>query len=145
MSRLPRLTSIRVSLLITGFGDNPTDVTQALRVTPTRLGRVGDDVLSPTGAKTRRKVRRPFWSLQSRTPPEVELSEQIRDVINQLGAGLQRLPRLPQGTSATILCTVIPDEYLPVLVLQPQAMRALGEVGISVSIDVLEVDAAEPL
>jgi len=50
--------------------------------------------------------------------------------------------RLPPGAEVVILCTVIPDSGLPLLEVPATLMSAVGTLGASLQIDVIEVDEA---
>lgn len=132
--------SVRASLVVRGFGDDPQVVTDALDRAPTRAGRVGDRLVGPSGQATSKTVRENFWSLHSRAEPRTALSQHINDILEQVGDARGAFARLPKGCTVTLLCTIIPEEDLPLLRVQASSLKLLGEIGADLEIDVISVD-----
>lgn len=133
-------SSIRASLILRGFGDDPQVITELTGLRPTRAGRAGDPLVGPSGQATTRTVRRTYWSLHSRRDPVASLSEHVSDILEQLGGAAHRFTRLPEGTTATLDCTVILDDEMPILSLSNELLRQLGDIGAELEIDILSVD-----
>lgn len=143
MTETSASSSIRASLIVRGFGDDPQVITELTGLRPTRAGRAGDSLLGPSGQATSRTVQRTYWSLHSRRDPTAPLTEHVSDILDQLGDAAHVFARLPEGTTATLRCTVIREEDLPILSVSTQSLRRLGDIGAELEIDILSVDGPE--
>lgn len=132
--------SIRASLVLYDFGDDPRVVTEVLGIDPSRSGKSDDVLKGPAGQPTSRAVRRTYWSLHSRLDPTASLGQQVDDIVEQLGDNASAFHRLPRGTTVRVRCTVIPEDDLPLLSVSSGALKRLGEIGADLEIDVLSVD-----
>lgn len=64
-------------------------------------------------------------------------------LLDQVSAAAPRFSRLPVGTSATLLCTIIPYDDLPLLSVGSQLLQALGEIKADLEIDIISADGPE--
>lgn len=135
--------SIRASLVLRDFGDDPHRVTELLGLQPSRSGRAGDPLLGPSGQPTTRIVRRTYWALQSRLAPSALMSEHVNDIVEQVRDAARRFAGLSAGTTMKLLCTIIPDGDLPILTIESESLRTLGEIGIDLEIDIISVDGPD--
>lgn len=143
MTKTTTSSSIRASLILRGFGDDPRVITELIGLRPTRAGRAGDPLLGPSGQATSRTVRRTYWSLHSRRDPTASLSDYVSDILEQLGGSTPIFAQLPDGTTVTVRCTVIPDDDLPLLAVTNKSLRRLGDIGGGLEIDIISVDGPE--
>lgn len=132
--------TIRASLVLRDFGDDPNVVTKAIGLEPTRKGRAGEAFVSSSGRSIGNTVKTAFWSLHSRLPPSSQISEHIADVAQQLGRASERLSQLPEGTTLTFRCTIIPEGDLPILAVDVSATVALARMRAVLELDVVNVD-----
>ncbi len=135
-------SSIRASLVVRGFDGDPERVSQVLGVAATRLGRVGEPLRGPEGQSTARTVKQAYWALQSRLGPESAIADHVADLLALIGERHGLDARLPAGAELMILCTVIPDRGLPLLDIPAKLLSAVGAIGASLRIDVIEVGEA---
>jgi hypothetical protein len=131
---------IRASLSLRGFGDDPQVITELLGLIPTFSGRAGDQIVAPNGRVSSFRSRRAYWSLHSRCAPTALLSEHVADILEQLGDAARALSNLPVGATATLFCTVIPDDDLPVLAIGSELLQKLGSAGVNLEIDLIRVE-----
>ena len=136
-------SSIRASLLLHGFGDDPQMITELIGLRPTRAGRAGEPLRGPWGQTTSRTIRRTYWSLDSRRDLAASLSEHVGDIFEQVGGAASLFARLPEGTTTTLDCTVILDDEMPILSLSNDLLRKLGDIGAELEIDIISVDGPE--
>lgn len=137
--------TIVASLVLRDFGDDPQIVTRLLNHEPTRSGLRGDHLLDPMGRVTARMIRRTYWSLHSGAPKTAPLNRHVADILGQLTDSYAAFYDLPKGTTITLRCTVIPEGDLPLLRVDPESLRSLGQIGAGLEFDVIEVDGpADP-
>ena len=132
--------TIRASLVLRDFGNDPNVVTKAIGLEPTRKGRAGEASVSSSGRPISSTVKSTFWSLHSRLSPSSQISEHIADVAQQLGSASERLSRLPEGTTLTFRCTIIPEGDLPILAVDVSAAAVLAQMRARLELDVVSVD-----
>lgn len=136
------LPSIRTSLVLSGFGDQPADVTRILGISPSRAARTGEPLLTHNGTDTGRRARLTYWSLHSQTDPRAPLEDQISNILHQLRGKENLFKGLPSGTIATLKCTVFPEDEVPLLRVGSTVLQALAGIHASLEIDVISVDEA---
>lgn len=135
--------SIRASLILRGFGEDPQVITEITGLRPARAGRAGDPLLGPQGQATSRKVKHAYWSLHSRRDPTAPLTEHVNDILEQLGGAAHLFASLPRPTTISLRCTVIREDELPILSVSSRSLSRLGEIGAELEIDILSVDGPE--
>lgn len=135
--------TIIASLVLRNFGDDPQIVTRVLGREPTRSGRQGEHLISSLGRATARVIRQTYWSLHSRTAKSAPLAQHVADIVEQLRASSALFNQLPNGTTITLRCTVIPDGGLPLLSVESESLRCLGEIGAALEIDVISIEGRE--
>lgn len=132
--------TIRASLTLRGFGDDPLVVSELLGMQPTSSGARGDPLVGPWGQTTNRTVREAYWSVHSRCEPIEPLYRQLDNILEQIGNSASSFARLPVGATATVRCTVIPEDDLPILRVPSHTMARLAALGADLEIDILTVD-----
>lgn len=132
--------SIRTSLVLKGFGDDPALVTRKLGRDPTREGRSGEQRVNQLGVATGKPLNEADWSLHSRLASRTTLAAQVADLLAQLDAPEILFATLPAGTLVTLFCTVIPDGDLPSLEIDRESTGILGKIKASVTIHIVNVD-----
>jgi len=132
--------TIRASLILRGFGDDPEVVTRTLQLEPTRKGRAGETLISSSGQPIPNNVKTTFWALQSRLSPQSAISEHVADVALQIGPAQEKLSRLPHGTTIAFRCTIIPEGDLPLLSVDARSAAVLAQINASLELDIMSVD-----
>ena len=143
MTEIAPAPSVRASLVLRGFGEDPELITRVLGRTPSRSGRAGEALLLPTGSPSRWIIRDTYWSLHSRLDPRAELSSHLGDIFSRLGEARHSFGQLPPGTTVALRCTVIPDGALPLISLAAPSLAMLSDLGAVLEIDIISVDASD--
>jgi hypothetical protein len=85
-------------------------------------------------------VRQAYWSVHSRCEPTEPLNRHLQDILEQIASTASSFAGLPAGTTASVRCTVIPEDDLPILKVASHTMAKLGALGADLEIDILSVD-----
>ena len=131
----------RASLVIKGFGDSPDSLSDLLNLVPTRSGRAGNARRNVVGRMTDRLVRGTYWALHSDAEHRASISLHIANLLAKIGDSRFGKTELPLGTRVTLRCTVIPNGDLPLICVESHLMHRLGELGVSLEIDIVSVEA----
>jgi hypothetical protein len=135
--------SIRCSIVIREFGDDPALVTALLGLEPSRSGSRGDAYRNVLGKATGRTIRESYWSLHSTASPRDSLTAHATDLLRQTNAVHSRFASLPSGTRVSLRATVIPNGDLPLFEISGEIIDGLARLRCSIEIDVVSVSSED--
>lgn len=131
------IARVRVSLRVYGESLEPDEVSALLGRDPTRCHRAGDTTatngssVEPTGA----------WILDSWVSEKAEVEEHIESLLSVLTNDPDEWENLTSRFSASLLCTVLLDQYNEGFELSPRVSQSLAERGLVVAFDIYSGDA----
>lgn len=131
--------TIRASIDVVDFGDDPELVTRELGIAPTRAGRKGEKYTNMAGRVTERDIQESYWSLHSGAGYRASVEAHIGALLQQLQIVRFTAAKLPGGARAVLRCTIIPDGALPDIRLSVEQMRQLAELGVPLELVVISV------
>ncbi|MCU0733051.1 MAG: DUF4279 domain-containing protein [Hyphomonas sp.] len=143
MSTSQPLPTIRASIVVSQFEDNPAQVSAYLGLKPTRCGKKGDGYRNVLGAETGRIIQESYWSLHSNVGPRAPLSAHIKDILAQTSVATEKFAALSQRSRITLRVTVIPDGTLPLLEVDGDLLVGLAKLQCALAIDIVSVQARE--
>jgi len=133
------LPTILASLEILGFGEDPSVVTEALGIEPSRSGRVGEPYRNAANRLTTRVIRESFWELDSDAGHRATVEEHLSTLLGRFRPAKSRIASLPSGASLLVRFTIIPSTSGPRITMPPAIIREVGEIGAAVDIRIVTV------
>lgn len=127
---MPAIDETLASLRLYGDDLDPTEVTRALGCAPTQSWRKGDE-------KSAGYFRRTGgWCLETTKQQPGDLDAHIREILDSTSPDLGVWASLTERFRVDIFCSLFMSESNEGLGVEPELLRALGERGISLSLDV---------
>lgn len=133
--------SMRFSLRITHFGDDPDAVTHILRIKPTQSGKVGDPYRLPTGRIIARRglLLESFWHVLGSTSPHAPASDHISELTSVTRA-CNSFNELPAGTRVIFYGTFIAGDYGPDMQISHSLLIEMARIGADFEFNRIQID-----
>jgi len=136
-----RTTSIQCYFDVLGNGYDPTVLTHALGIEPTKTWRIGDRT-----RKSGRPYKQDGWSLRSDEVASLDLQEVVLPILTRmypvasiLVDSCARLQLEP-----ILACAVyVKDGHMPAITLDTKTVRMLGTLGAALDIDVIDLGPSD--
>ena len=125
------IARVSVSLRVFGDGLEPDEVSALLGCQPSRFHRKGDGrpqgdpSIEPTGA----------WILESLLPETAEIEDHVESLLSQISNDGDEWANLTTRFSASILCTLLIDQYGGVFELSPRLAEWMAERGLVIAFE----------
>jgi hypothetical protein len=127
---MPAIDETLASLRLYGDDLDPAEVTRSLGCAPTQSWRKGDEktpgYFRGTGG----------WCFATTKQRPGDLDAHIREILDSTNSDLRVWASLTKRFRVDIFCSLFMNESNEGLGLEPDLLRALGERGISLSLDV---------
>jgi hypothetical protein len=129
--------SFHARLRVVGDALDPDQVTERLRLTPTRVCRAGDIRQRPRATIIE---KRGWWEVASRISTELPLAEHIDDVLSVVNESSEAIAALAEEFEVWLSCVVY-AENVPELILSARQVSAVARLGASLDFDVILLPA----
>ena len=126
-------TTVRASFVLAGQEFNPDSVTDQLEVTPTRIGRKGDDLYDG-----KHKRIENFWIVEGEFEASTDIDNQIRPILETLNPISDKIKFvLKDAVDYGQINVVIKVEQgrFPSIHLKKDVIKFMNELGIEIDID----------
>tara|TARA_R110002124_G_scaffold165121_2_gene332477 strand:+ start:5980 stop:6393 length:414 start_codon:yes stop_codon:yes gene_type:complete len=133
---MARIALSTASLRFFGHELDPDDLTRRLAGTPTKSAQKGD---IRTGQSDRQYIEKTgSWRLKASDAKPGDLNAQIQGIFASLTPDLSVWLELSARFRADIFCGLFMDERNEGLEITPETLRAMGERGVTLSLDIYD-------
>ncbi len=125
------MNEIKVALIVTDFLCAPSEISETLRVDPTRTWLKGDSI-DPRTIAVRQENG---WCVESSMGIDSSLNDQLHDLMGILKPKERNFEKLPEGCHIELSCTVYVVSEAPELHLDRTAVEFLKSIGAEFDLD----------
>ena len=121
---------ISVYLVLSGFKNDPDEITAAMGLLPEEIWREGDPI-----GRTIRLREESGWKLSSGMDKSTDLNEQIEALLNRLELVAPILSELGQTCYMEIACVLRAYDFVPAMHLERSTVQRIARIGAEIDID----------
>jgi hypothetical protein len=123
---------ISAAFLLYNFDFDPDEITNLLKISPTKVKRIGD-LINPKGT---RRYTHNSWRIESKLQKSDGLEEHINSIFEQLQPSWQSLASLCSQYEAEISCIIyINSEQIPAIHFSKDIIRKVHELNAEIDVD----------
>lgn len=128
-----------VTIILTGFNENPEEITKLIGVSPTSTGLKGEP--NPALKNVRLVNRENLWHLDSSLPKERTLQDHINSLIKILQPHQESFLAIAKTCEAELYIATYFDFATPTITIPPQTLSQLSRYGLGERLDLFFVGA----
>jgi hypothetical protein len=128
------LNSSVVSLRVLGNDVDPAEIARLLGREPTSAQRKGEALTGPAGQTN--IARTGMWRLETADRSPGNINAQVAELLGQLTPSLDVWRAIAAKHSIDLFCGLFMDQGNEEIALSPDSMKALGDRGIELGLDI---------